>query len=343
MEQAAQIGIAPQATRNQPIARDLATHFQPAILPREAKAQSQPDHATRRHLRCQGQIARRAQRNEIGQPHPQPQIAPHVDLGTQDAALAVGVGCRDAEPWQVEDRNTRHPQLRTPKQQPIVGLVMLHAFGADFPQRSRVRGADRAGRGHHRVEFCHTVLVAGEARGRDLQVLVPIGDRVLDDVLTGLSPFRPDGDGLMQRAQLRGPKVGLLMRYDASFRDVVVFTPANREAIAIEAERRAVEAELESDVREYCRLKGATYLLSRAIERFQARHEGPMLTTAGELFARLTCGAYDGLAIDHGDGEVPRLVGRRRGTGAEVPIRGFEVTGDRLQDVFLRLTAEAIQ
>jgi len=28
---------------------------------------------------------------------------------------------------------------------------------------------------------------------------------------------------------------------------------------------------------------------------------------------------------------------------AEVPIRGFEVTGDRLQDVFLRLTAEAIQ
>ncbi|HRE99587.1 MAG TPA: AAA family ATPase [Pirellulaceae bacterium] len=103
------------------------------------------------------------------------------------------------------------------------------------------------------------------------------------------------------------------------------------EAIAIEAERRVVEAELESDVREYCRLKGATYLLSRAIERFQARHEGPMLTTAGELFARLTCGAYDGLAIDHGDGEVPRLVGRRRGTGAEVPIRGMsEGTADQL-------------
>ena len=76
--------------------------------------------------------------------------------------------------------------------------------------------------------------VAPVAGDRDLQVLVPIGDRVLDDVLTGLSPFRPDGDGLMQRAQLRGPKVGLLMRYDASFRDVVVFTPANREAIAIE-------------------------------------------------------------------------------------------------------------
>ncbi len=103
------------------------------------------------------------------------------------------------------------------------------------------------------------------------------------------------------------------------------------EAIAIEAERRVVEAELESDVREYCRLKGATYLLSRAIERFQARHEGPMLTTAGGLFARLTCGAYDGLAIDHGDGDSPRLVGRRRGSGAEVPIRGMsEGTADQL-------------
>lgn len=76
--------------------------------------------------------------------------------------------------------------------------------------------------------------VAAVTGHRDLQIPVPVADRVLDDVLTGLPPFAPDPDGLMERASLRGGDVRLALRCDGAYRDIVVFTPENREAIAIE-------------------------------------------------------------------------------------------------------------
>lgn len=76
--------------------------------------------------------------------------------------------------------------------------------------------------------------VAAVTGRRDLQVPTVLGDRVLDDVLTGLPDFRPAPDGLMQVASLTGGGVTLALRCDESFRDIVVFTPANRESVAIE-------------------------------------------------------------------------------------------------------------
>lgn len=76
--------------------------------------------------------------------------------------------------------------------------------------------------------------VAAVTGDRDLQVPVEVGDRILDDVLTGLPAFHADADGLMERASLSGGGVRLGLRCDGSFRDVVVFTPANRQSIAIE-------------------------------------------------------------------------------------------------------------
>ncbi len=68
----------------------------------------------------------------------------------------------------------------------------------------------------------------------DLHTPVAIGQRVLDDVLTGLPQFTPDSDGLMARARLVGGSASVHLRCDSATRDVVVFTPANREAVAIE-------------------------------------------------------------------------------------------------------------
>ncbi len=69
---------------------------------------------------------------------------------------------------------------------------------------------------------------------RDLRVQEPVGERVLDDVLTGLPPFEPGPDGLMRRAVLSGCGATVDMRYDSAFRDIVVFTPGNRASIAVE-------------------------------------------------------------------------------------------------------------
>lgn len=76
--------------------------------------------------------------------------------------------------------------------------------------------------------------VAPVTGDRDLQVSARVGSRTLDDVLTGLPPFRPGPDGLMSRAGLSGDGATLDMRYDSAFRDIVVFTPDNRESIAVE-------------------------------------------------------------------------------------------------------------
>lgn len=69
---------------------------------------------------------------------------------------------------------------------------------------------------------------------RDLRATPVIGDRVLDDVLTGLPPFSAGDSGLMTRGQLIGESVSLSVECDEAWRDVVVFTPENRASVAIE-------------------------------------------------------------------------------------------------------------
>lgn len=75
------------------------------------------------------------------------------------------------------------------------------------------------------------VPVAGN---NDLRTPVVLGDRTLDDVLTDLDPFVADADGLMERASLTGGAATLRIACDESFRDVVVFTPSNRQSVALE-------------------------------------------------------------------------------------------------------------
>lgn len=79
-----------------------------------------------------------------------------------------------------------------------------------------------------------TGTVAPVTGDLDLQIPTKLGARVLDDVLTGLPAFHPQADGLMQRARLVGGHTALALRCDAAFRDLVVFTPQNRAAFALE-------------------------------------------------------------------------------------------------------------
>jgi aldose 1-epimerase len=72
------------------------------------------------------------------------------------------------------------------------------------------------------------------AGSRDLRGNPTVGDRDLDDILTDLPPFEGGRTGLMSRARLTGGDVTLSINCDQNWRDVVVFTPPNRNSIAIE-------------------------------------------------------------------------------------------------------------
>jgi aldose 1-epimerase len=84
----------------------------------------------------------------------------------------------------------------------------------------------------------HDCLPDGDRRpvdaARDLNPPRRVGDLALDDVLTDLPPTPAGPDGLHERAALTSSGVTLRLRCSASFREMVVFTPGNRQAVCIE-------------------------------------------------------------------------------------------------------------
>jgi len=64
----------------------------------------------------------------------------------------------------------------------------------------------------------------------------PIGGTSLDHVLTGVTAKRPSPAGLIELAVLSHPQAFGRLRIltDIAFRELVLFTPAHRQAIAIE-------------------------------------------------------------------------------------------------------------
>jgi uncharacterized protein YhaN len=66
-------------------------------------------------------------------------------------------------------------------------------------------------------------------------------------------------------------------------------------------EEQSLAAAVRERVERYARLKLAGFLLERAVERYRLTHQGPVLRRAGELFAGLTGGAYEGLRVGRDD------------------------------------------
>jgi uncharacterized protein YhaN len=113
-------------------------------------------------------------------------------------------------------------------------------------------------------------------------------------------------------------------------------------AAATEAAEDRLEAlaAMQEEAERYVRLRAASLLLDRAIERFRKRRESPLLRRAGELFALVTAGRFAGLEVDRDDDDNPMLL-CRRATGATVPIEGLsDGTADQL---WLALRAAAVE
>ena len=71
--------------------------------------------------------------------------------------------------------------------------------------------------------------------GRDLNPMRRFPDLNLDDVLTDLPTLTPGPDGLIERAKLVGaPGAAMRLYCSPDFREMVVFTPGNREAFCVE-------------------------------------------------------------------------------------------------------------
>lgn len=88
----------------------------------------------------------------------------------------------------------------------------------------------------------------------------------------------------------------------------------------------------------WCRAKVAATLLAREIDRFREENQGPLLTRASALFARLTLGAYGGVKAGFDDKDRPCLL-CVRDDQVEVRVDGLsEGTRDQLY-LALRLSS----
>ena len=103
--------------------------------------------------------------------------------------------------------------------------------------------------------------------------------------------------------------------------------------------RESLLAQIESDARQFARLRLASVILSEAMERYRKKHEDPILRRASELFCRLTLGSFESLRTDVDDQGRDVLVGIRAGETTSVHLDGMsEGTCDQLY-LALRIAA----
>jgi uncharacterized protein YhaN len=90
-------------------------------------------------------------------------------------------------------------------------------------------------------------------------------------------------------------------------------------------------ADLESDVEKYARLKIASIILSRTVEQYREKHQGPLILRASQLFSQMTLGAFSRLRAEYDERGNPVLVGIRRQSEAQVTVDGMsDGTADQL-------------
>ncbi len=101
-------------------------------------------------------------------------------------------------------------------------------------------------------------------------------------------------------------------------------------AEAAESAERHLAA-LEADITRYARLKIASVLLARTVERYREKHQGPLIERASALFGQMTLGAFSRLRADYDTSGNPVLVGIRPGDNTAVTVDGMsDGTADQL-------------
>ncbi len=112
------------------------------------------------------------------------------------------------------------------------------------------------------------------------------------------------------------------------------------EAAEAAEEAQGVLAGLKVQAEEYLRLRLASLVLRRGIERYREENQSPVIRQAGRLFARLTRGSFAGLKIDFDEKDNPVLLGLRP-SGEGVAVDGM--SDGTLDQLYLSLRLASLE
>jgi hypothetical protein len=162
-----------------------------------------------------------------------------------------------------------------------------------------------------------------DAALREIPGATTVAPEDLDDRIDRLREEMETLDRDTQRASQSIGSVGAGLRHWEDPDGGADAADASDDAQAHLARIRALAAE-------YARLRLAARLLSAEVERYREQHQGPVLSRASTLLARLTLNRYTGLRADFDDSDRPvlRCV---RADGTKVPVDGLsDGTRDQL-------------
>ncbi|RLA03165.1 MAG: hypothetical protein DRQ47_05640, partial [Gammaproteobacteria bacterium] len=156
----------------------------------------------------------------------------------------------------------------------------------------------------------------------------PARGKSVDEFIAQVQDENPD-DLPQRKVNLEGQKLeknqmmqdiqGDLMRLNNEKEDLEKAGDASANFLQ---QAESVAATLKQDASQFIRLKLATHFLQNQIERFREENQGPLLEKSGQVFNQITRGAFDGLAAEFSNEDIPVMVGRRA-DGATVPVEGM--------------------
>ena len=164
----------------------------------------------------------------------------------------------------------------------------------------------------------------GLSGGRPVEAFVEEAREIDPDEIEGrLLRLEEEIAGLREEQAALGETIGKekgeLARMDGSPR-----------AAELAEEAQRILGGLEHAVERYARLRIASTVLARAVERYREKHQGPVLERTNTLFSRLTLGRFEGVRAEYDEQGTPVLAGVRP-AGEIVPVTGMsDGTADQL-------------
>ena len=229
---------------------------------------------------------------------------------------------------ELESRTTvAFEQVSSFEQEAALAAATMAADLAGLPAREIV--AELAARST-KAQAAEVQLSDAQAQ---LEAVVVEGEVVAEDILA----LAADADAAVRAleevdAQLEELDRELTSETRSNARIEVGLDQMRGDSGAAEASAQAQEAlaRVRVDLERYVRAKAAAVLLAREIDRYREENQGPMLSKASQLFARLTLGSFTGVRAGYDDKDRPALRCVREGN-IEVDVTGLsEGTRDQL-------------
>jgi uncharacterized protein YhaN len=178
--------------------------------------------------------------------------------------------------------------------------------------------------------------LAGFAVGGDLESLVAECDKIDPDQL----PF--EVDELEKEIKALEDERSTLDRKIGSDRSALEAIDGSDQAAAEAEEAQSALASVREHAEQFLRIKLASEVLRRHIERYREQNQDPILKRASEVFRRLTLGSFASLKTGFDEKDRPVLLGVRPSLGEEeVDVAGMsDGTRDQL---FLALRLASLE